>query len=319
MKGTDRNVLFVVPLIGLLLVFYFMVLGPKREEASKLDKDIATIEGQISTAEQTAAFAEEARSEFPKYYGHLVSLGKAVPEQADSASFLVQLNSIAERSDISFDKIEVATGTTEATTAAPAPAAPAAPPAEGAPSPETTPASTDPTAQPTSPTPATETVAASLPIGATVGPAGLPTMPYTLEFTGGFFNVADFFDGVDGLVGLNGEEESVSANGRLLTIDGFVLKAPREDLTGQLILDASLSTTTFVTPPEQGLTGGATPGCPARDDVARRAHRPPRPDDAMNSEKIQKFGSRPGPRPPSARPAAGRRSCWPSGSWRSRW
>jgi Tfp pilus assembly protein PilO len=263
MQGTDRNILLVIPAIALLLFFYFMVLGPKRQEASKLDEDISTLHSQIDTQEQTAAFAEDARQDFPKYYGNLVVLGKAVPETADSASLLVQLNSIAQRSKVDFRGLEVTQGSADPAAAAAATPPPAAPAAGTAP--ETTPASTDasaapasdPTAVPTTPTPATEASAANLPIGATIGTAGLPTLPYNLTFRGTFFDLADFFAGVDGLVGLQ-KDDNVSANGRLITVDGFVIKGgiPGSDP----LLDTTLTVTTFVTPPAQGLTGGATPG-----------------------------------------------------------
>ena len=48
------------------------------------------------------------------------------------------------------------------------------------------PSSTDPTRA------ATEASAATLPLGATVGPAGLAVMPFALTFSGDFFEIADF-------------------------------------------------------------------------------------------------------------------------------
>jgi Tfp pilus assembly protein PilO len=274
MQGTDKNILIVIPLIALLLAFYLMVLGPKRQEASKLDEDIQTLQSQIDTQEQTAQYAEQAREDFPKYYGSLVVLGKAVPEEADSASLLVQLNGIANKNNVVFESLAVNTSGGD-TSAAAAPAAGTAttPPSDGTgtdgtapettPPAETTPASSstsgDPTAQPTTPAVPTETTAANLPIGATVGAAGLPTLPYTLTFSGSFFDVADFFAGVDQLIDIKGKS-SVVANGRLVTVDGFVLKGGREGPNP--ILDTALSVTTYITPPEQGLTGGATPGGP---------------------------------------------------------
>ena len=134
MKTTDRAVLSGLFLIALLAAFYFLVLAPKRQEASKLGTDIAALEASISEQEQTVAFAEEARKSFPKYYGRMVVLGKAAPEQADSASMLVQVNSIADRSSVKFRSLALAEGGGESAgqTAAAAPPAPAAP-AEGAP------------------------------------------------------------------------------------------------------------------------------------------------------------------------------------------
>lgn len=264
MKGNDRTVMLVLPLIGLLLVFYFLVLGPKRQEASKLDEEIQSVQADIDEQEQVASFAEEARQEFPMYYGRLVVLGKAVPEEADSASLLVQVDSIADRSNVVFEGLEVATGgETEAT--APPPPVEGAPSAETAEAPTTVPASTgttsstDPTT--TAPAPATETTAANLPIGASVGPAGLPTLPYTLTFSGSFFDIAEFFEGVDRLVHLKADSELVAADGRLVTIDGFVLKGGGPGSTPTL--ETTLAVTTYITPAEQGLTGGATPGGPS--------------------------------------------------------
>ncbi|MBA2545471.1 MAG: type 4a pilus biogenesis protein PilO, partial [Solirubrobacterales bacterium] len=124
MKASDRGILMALLLVGLLAGIYFMVLAPKREQASALGEEISSLQASIDEEEQVAVFAEQARQEFPKFYSRVVVLGKAVPEQADSASMLVQLNSIANRSDVEFRGIELAEGS-GAAEAAPAPAPPA--------------------------------------------------------------------------------------------------------------------------------------------------------------------------------------------------
>lgn len=269
MKATDRAVLSGLFLIALLAAFYFLVLAPKRQEASKLGTDIAALESSISEQEQTVAFAEEARKSFPKYYGRMVVLGKAAPEQADSASMLVQVNSIADRSAVKFRSLALAEGGGESAgqtsqAAAPPPAAPAeGAPAEGAPA-EGAQASTDATSTPTTataPAPATESAAANLPIGATVGPAGLPTLPYNYVFDGTFFDVANFMSGIDDLVHARDDGTEVDVNGRLLTVDGFSLLggSPGSDPE----LEALFAVTSYTVPSEQGLTMGASPGAPA--------------------------------------------------------
>ena len=58
-----------------------------------------------------------------------------------------------------------------------------------------------------------------MPLGATVGPAGLAVMPYSLTFTGNFFEVANFIDKIDSQVHTG--EASVEVEGRLMTIDGL--------------------------------------------------------------------------------------------------
>lgn len=274
MKAADRAIFLGVGVVLLAAAFYFMVLAPKRDRAAELDQEITALEAQVSQQEQVAAFAEQAREDFPEYYGRLVVLGKAVPEEADSASLLIQLSDIARDSKVDFRGITLGTSAGEggsgssAPAATPAPAAPTAPATSGdsgaAPTESGAPAgSADSAASAvatTAPAPATEASAATLPIGAVVGPAGLPTLPYELSFQGGFFDIADYIGGVDNLVALRGGKQ-VGAEGRLITIDGFSLKGglPGSDP----VLAANFMVTTYVTPATQGLTAGATPSGPA--------------------------------------------------------
>ena len=92
-------------------------------------------------------------------------LGKAVPADEDTSSLIVQIDEIAKESGVDFRALTLDQGAG----AAAAPAAPAPAPAP-----------TDPAAAgtPTAAAPATEAAASRLPIGATVGAAGLPVMPY---------------------------------------------------------------------------------------------------------------------------------------------
>ena len=52
----------------------------------------------------------------------------------------------------------------------------------------------------------------------------------------------------------------VAANGRLLTVDGFSLSEPTLGPIPKLQVDFAV--TSYVTPADQGLTGGATPRWP---------------------------------------------------------
>ena len=280
MKGTDRAVLIAFLAVGLLVAFYVMVLSPKREEASLLGDEVTALEASIAEQEQLASYAQQARDEFPTYYGRMVVLGKAVPEGADTASFLVTLNSLSGDAGIQFQSLQLAaTGDSAAPAAPAAPATPApstdgstppadgsappadgsAPPADGGAAPAPAVGST-PTGT-TTPAPATESAAATLPIGATVGAAGLPTLPYDLDFTGNFFQIADFVSELDKEISLREDSGNVKVDGRLMTVDGFALKGGAPGASP--ILDASFHVTTYVTPADQGLTLGATPEGPA--------------------------------------------------------
>jgi len=256
MKSFDRTLMVGLTALALVAVFWFVVLAPKRNEASDLKDEVDRLEAAVADQQETIAFAEQARREFPGDYRRLVTLGKAVPEDADTSSFLAQLSGISRRAKVEFRALELVD---EAVTgAAPAPV----PPAEEGGSTEEQPATDEVPAEQTAPTPAptaTEAAAASLPIGATVGSAGLPVLPYKLEFQGGFFEIAGFMRGLDSLVGLKKQE--VRSKGRLMTIDGFVLS--RDLQKGFPSLLAAMAVTTYVTPADQGLTGGASPSEPA--------------------------------------------------------
>ena len=281
MKGArDKTLLMVLGIAALLFLFYFAVLAPKREKASALGDEITELESSIDQQQQVTQFAQEAREEFPRDYGQLVGLGKAVPEQADQASMLVQVNSLANRAGVDFRGFEIASngggsgteaGGATAGSTAPTPApgtessggstppsTEAAPPSGDTGSTGATPASTDATA---TAAPATETAAANLPIGAVVGPAGLPTLPYDVVMKGDFFGVANFMGGVDRLVVVRESNGLISSNGRLMTVNGFALSSPTAEPVPKLQVDFAL--TSYVVPAEQGLTAGASPGGPA--------------------------------------------------------
>jgi hypothetical protein len=265
MRAFDRSILIALPLLALVIAFWFLVLSPKREEASKLGDEVASLESEVSELQRAAEFAEQAKDEFPRDYADLVTLGKAVPEDSDTPSLFAQLSGISQRASVDFRSLELVSGDgesaapaptpTEETTPAPAPTAETAPAA--APTGETAPpAGEAPAAESAAPT---EAAAAPLPLGAAVGPAGLPVMPYKLEFLGDFFRVADFIDGLDGTVSTKGG--SVSVDGRLMTIDGFSLT--RDPAKGYPSLLANFAVTTYLTPSTEGLTAGASPSGPA--------------------------------------------------------
>jgi hypothetical protein len=253
MKASDRGVLIFLPVVALIAAFWMLVLSPKREEASKLQDDTTQLESEVAAQQQVVEAAEQARQDFPEAYQKVVTLGKAVPQDDDTASLFAQLGVISRRAGVEFMSLELKSDSE-------AEPAPPPDPAGGTPSVEEPPAdSGEGEAAPVASAPATESAAALLPIGASVGSAGLPVMPYALQFSGDFFHVADFVHGLDNRVST--KDEKVLANGRLITIDGFTLKADPE--LGFPKLQASFAVTTYLTPEAQGLTAGATPSGPA--------------------------------------------------------
>jgi Tfp pilus assembly protein PilO len=236
LEGKSKNAVIGAMLLvaAIAAAFWILALSPKREEAKKLGAQVEKLESSLAQHQAEAEAAEEARKSFPVDYRKLVVLGKAVPGDDDTASLLVQINGIADKAEVKFQTLKLNPGSgTEGE--APAP--------------------TSATGEPVS---ATEAAASLLPLGAGIGPAGLAVMPYTLTFTGDFFKIADFIKGLDSLVKTTNEGALV--DGRLITVDGFSLKENPEFAFPAL--KATFSVTTYLTPPDQGLTAGASPAGP---------------------------------------------------------
>lgn len=228
-KRTNLLVVAMLAVVAIAAAFWMILLSPKREEAEKLSGQIESVEASLAQHRSEASAAAAAKRSFPDDYARLVVIGKAVPSGDETASLLVQLNHLAHKAEASFESLALEGGGEEA------------------------PVVTAPSANPT------EAEASLLPLGASVGPAGLAAMPYALTFTGDFFQIATFVEGLDSLVKTTNEDLVV--NGRLITVGSFAL-TPIEGDEGGSRLEASFTVTTYVTPPGEGLTGGASPAGP---------------------------------------------------------
>jgi Tfp pilus assembly protein PilO len=242
MSSTNRVIVAMLAVAALAIAFWVLLLSPKRSEVSKLDSQVTKQEESLSLHRSEVQQGLAAERDFPAEYQQLVVLGEAAPAEADTASLLVQMNRIAKHARVRFQTFVLVPA---AGGEAPAPEAPA----PEAPSPEGEPASY--------PSP-TEVAASTLPLGASIGPAGLAVMPYELTFKGSFFHLADFIHGLDSLVKTKNAE--VDVTGRLITISSFNLTA--DSNRGFPALEASFSVATYLVPPAQGVTAGASPASP---------------------------------------------------------
>lgn len=245
MGKSTGPIVAIVAVAAVAIAFWTLVLGPKREEADQLAQQAESLTVGIESARSEVTRATEARRTFPTAYHQLVELGQAVPSTDETPSLLVELTQIAEESGVQFDSLQLGgegEGTAEATI----------PPAEGS--------SAVGAASPS----ATEVASSLLPLGASVGSAGLAVMPYTLQFKGNFFEIGAFIGRIDSLV--KGGRH-VAVDGRLLTINSFSLTSgtngEESEGGGEKELDATFSVTTYLTPPGQGVTAGASPSAPA--------------------------------------------------------
>lgn len=233
MSSSNRMIVSILGIAALAIAFWMLALSPKRKEADELSSQVSELQVSLQAAQAKVTEAVAAKQEFPNDYRQLVVLGKATPAGEETASLLVQLNHVSADSRIHFESILLDEEGGEETATAATPPGSLAPP--------------------------TEVAASLMPLGASIGPAGLAVMPYSLSFTGNFFHVANFIKGIDSLVHSN--ESKVAVDGRLVTLDGFALNASPKG--GFPLLEANFAVTTYVTPPNQGLTAGATPTEPA--------------------------------------------------------
>ncbi|HET9120298.1 MAG TPA: hypothetical protein VFN72_07165 [Solirubrobacterales bacterium] len=279
MRANERLIIVGVAVVALAVGFYLLVLGPKRDQASELNSQVDKLNASITAAQQQVTYGEQAKADFGKYYARMVVLGKAVPGQSDTASLLVQLNSLSDQSQTNFRAIALnqgaaAGGSETGTATSPTSPAGGAAAASTASTGSTTSTgsstatsstggsssgTTTSTAAP-APAPATEASAASLPIGSVVGPAGLPTLPYSLSLQGSYFDVSNFIGKIDDLVKPVSSGTQLAPDGRLLTINGFGLEVagggPSPNLKVNLVVTAYSTG-------DQGLTLGASPSAPA--------------------------------------------------------
>jgi hypothetical protein len=242
----DRIVILVVLAVGAVVAGWMLVVSPKRDQASQLSTQIAAQQSQLDTARSQLAAGQAARTAFAGQYAQLARLGEAVPPDDDVPSLIYQVQSAAQGAKVSFHGLQL-TNSGGASTPAPAPAP--------APSSSSSSASAG---SATAAAGATTTDPSSLPPGAAVGAAGLPTEQFTFTLGGNFFHLANFFNRLQNFVTARGS--SLLISGRLMTINGINL-APAA--TGFPQITATVSATTYIVPASEGAFGGATPAGPA--------------------------------------------------------
>jgi Tfp pilus assembly protein PilO len=222
MTRSNKILLSVVALGAAIAAFYFFVLAPKREEVAKFDTDIATQEAEIEQARLTLAGYEQAKKSYKKNYATLARLGKAVPADDDVRSLLVQLESTADRSGVTFEKIEMANNLGGETTAPTGAATPAAGQLASAPG--------------------------TVPVAGGV----LSAMPFSFSFTGSYFDLTAFFARLEHYVSLNNAK--LDSTGRLMRLESISITPSGVGFPDML---AEINAATYLVPPVQGVDAGA--------------------------------------------------------------
>lgn len=255
MSDRDRKILLALVPLALVAAYWFLLLSPKREEAAKVREAAAQAESVRDTAQQKASQLAGAKRSFAADYATVIRLGKSIPTSLDMPSLLVQLDEAAKGTGIDFVSIQTGERTTSAAAPAGPPAAGAGPAAPGAP-PAQSGAGQNAQAAGNAATPPA-TPAGTPGAAATPSPEGLESVPLDFEFTGSFFDLADFFHDMKRFVRV--ANDKVVVNGRLITIDSFSFDAGESFPA----LKAEVHATVYLAPKSEGATAGASPQGPA--------------------------------------------------------
>jgi hypothetical protein len=227
----DRLVAVTVALVVAVIAVWFIVISPKRSQADKLGAEVTAAQQQLTSARTQIATASADRTAYAHNYRAVASLGEAVPADDSTPSLIYQVQTAATRAGVDFRSLVLNPGSSTAAA----------------------PASTSSSSSSTS-----QSVTATLPPGAAVGPAGLPTLPFTFTFQGNFFHLADFLGRLQQFVVAT--DKTVSVSGRLMTLNGINFGAGPK---GFPQITATVSATTYLVPASQGLTNGASSAAPA--------------------------------------------------------
>ena len=226
-----RSTKLLIPAViaaAAIAAYWFMLLAPKREEITKLDAEITQQESAAAQAEQQAASYKLAKDNYRKNYTMVARLGKAVPADDDVRSLLVQLDSAAKESKVAFRALTLSGGGS---------------------SPTGTPGTTG----------STGSGALAPPPGTVpVGSAGFSAMPFSFTFSGSFFRLSDFFTRLEHFVTV--QNDKIDVTGRLLLLGSISVTPDGGDLNK---LQAQVGASTYLVPPTEGVTAGASSAGPA--------------------------------------------------------
>ena len=274
MSLTDRDRKILIALVPLVAIigYWFLVLAPKRQEASKVKEQLSQAQAVRDTAQQKASQLSGAKRSFAADYATVIRLGKSIPASVDMPSLLVQLDRAARGTGIKFTDVKAGERSGPA-----APAAGAATPpggGTGPTAPGAAPAQSGPGKAAQSASNAVGTAnggnaaagGASAPAGAsgtapagaaTTSAPGLETVPLDFEFRGNFFALADFFHRMKRFVRV--VNNHIVIRGRLMTINSFSF----DTSAGFPQLTAHVNATVYLAPKAEGIDAGASPQGPA--------------------------------------------------------
>lgn len=110
MTGRDRVVMMAVVVVLVLVMGWFIVVSPKRQQAASLNGQVVTATGQLATANSQAQSARSAEAKYEAAYASIVSLGKAVPPSQEVSSLIYQISQASHQKNVEFSSLVSGSG-----------------------------------------------------------------------------------------------------------------------------------------------------------------------------------------------------------------
>jgi hypothetical protein len=259
----DRKIVLVLAPLVLLLGYWFAVLSPQRSESTKVADELTKARGERDTAQAQIGQLNAAKASFAGDYQTVIRMGKAVPENVDMPSLLVQLDRAARGTGIEMNEIKVSPAE-EAKGAAATPPGGGANPGAGGSGAQSMPgraaqgagnAVNQANSAGQANADAANGGAAPAAGGGTPAP-GLSSVGLQFQLRGDFFSMADFFHRMKRFVRVVNEQ--IVVRGRLIAIDNWDFSVEGKKIK------ADVGATVYLSPKAQGgVSAGASPSGPA--------------------------------------------------------
>jgi len=283
----DRRIVMIIVPIVIVLAYWFLILSPKRDDLKTAQSAQHSAEDARDSAVAQAAQLEKARATFATDYAEVVRLGKAIPVTVDAPGLLIQLDRASKGTHIDFNSASFggrSAGAATVSTTVQGPAQPAGNAAAGgAPAQTGLGGATESAGNAVNSgnaassnvnsasggTTTTTTTTATPGATPTTSTSSLDTVAMTFNFTGSYFDLADFLHRLKRFVYV--ANSSIFVRGRLMTIDtvsfapggAATTSTTGTTTTASNALTATIGATIYLSPQAQGATGGATPAGPA--------------------------------------------------------
>ena len=258
LSARDRKILILLVPVAIVAAYWFLMLAPKREEATLVQDELTQAQAERDTAVSALTQLTVAKKSFADDYATVIYLGKSVPANVDMPSLLVQLDRAARGTGINFTSVT----TGEREEAPPAPTDGNTPssdaqsgPGKAAETAENAAGKAD-QASSDSAAAANGTATTTTSTGGQAAP-GLESIPLSFEFNGSFFDLADFFHRMKRFVRV--ANDRIIVRGRLMTINSFKFDSAQDFPN----IVATVEATVYLAPKAEGVSAGATPQGPS--------------------------------------------------------